>query len=153
MTKYWLMKTEPDVFSIDDLQAQGKTHWEGVRNYQARNFMRDDMSIGDLVLFYHSNTTPPGVVGLAEVCSEPYPDFFAWDKKSKYFDAKTDPENPRWMMVDVAFKEKFDRSISLDELKEHPKLQEMLVIKRGMRLSIQPVQKQEFETVVNLAKK
>ena len=96
--KYWLMKTEPEVFSIDDLQNNPKkiTHWEGVRNYQARNFMRDEMKKGDKVLIYHSNCRPPGVAGIAEVCSESYPDHFAWDKKSKYFDPKSDPTNPRW---------------------------------------------------------
>jgi len=152
VTKYWLMKSEPDVYSIDTLESEGKTHWEGVRNYQARNFMRDEMSIGDQVLFYHSNTKPPGVVGLAEVCSEPYPDFTAWDKKSPYFDPKTDPESPRWMMVDVAYKETFKRLVTLDELKEHPDLEEMLVIRRGMRLSVQPVDKDHFDTVLRLGK-
>ncbi len=148
--QYWLMKSEPDVYSIDDLETEGKTHWEGVRNYQARNFMRDKMEIGDTVLFYHSNATPPGIVGLGTVCSAPYPDFTAWDSSSKYFDAKTDPENPRWMMVDVSFKEKFKRMISLDELKTNPELEGLLVIKRGMRLSIQPVEPQHFDTILSM---
>ena len=150
--RYWLMKTEPSVYSIDDLQREGKTHWEGVRNYQARNYMRDDMKIGDLVLFYHSNAKPAGVAGIGRVCSEPYPDFFSWDSSSRYFDPKSSADSPRWFMVDVEFVEILSRLISLAELKEHPGLQDMLVTKRGMRLSIQPVEKKHFEIVVELGK-
>lgn len=149
--KYWLMKSEPGAYSIDDLQREGQTHWEGVRNYQARNYMRDDMSIGDLVLFYHSNADPAGVVGLARVCSAPYDDFFAWDPQSRYFDPKSSPDNPRWQMVDVEFVEKFPRIVSLAELKANPQLDGMPVIKRGQRLSIQPVDKEHFEIVVKMA--
>lgn len=151
--KYWLMKTEPDVFSIDDLQRTGKTHWEGVRNYQARNYMRDEMNIGDLVLFYHSNDNPPGVAGVGRVCKESYPDFFSWDPQSHYFDPKSPPDNPRWFMVDVEFVEKFDEIISLNELKENPALDGMLVTKRGMRLSVQPVEKEHFDIVTKMAEK
>ena len=151
--QYWLMKSEPDVYSIDDLEHEGKTQWEGIRNYQARNFMRDTMNIGDDVLFYHSNTKPPGIVGLGRICSEPYPDYFAFDKKSNYYDAKSDPDNPRWMMVDVEFVEKFSGILSLDEIKEHPKMQEMLVIQRGQRLSIQPVSAKDFKAVCQAVKK
>jgi len=145
---YWLMKSEPDTYSIDDLITDKTTQWEGVRNYQARNFMRDDMKIGDRVLFYHSNTKPPGIVGTATVCKEAYPDHFAWNPSSKYFDPKSTPENPRWMMVDVKFEQKFHRTISLEEMKNHPDLEGLLVIKKGMRLSIQPVEKKHFDILV-----
>ncbi len=145
------MKSEPDVFSIDDLEAAGSTHWDGVRNYQARNFMRDDMKVGDRVLFYHSNATPPGVAGVAEVCREGYPDFTAWDPKDKHFDPKTDPEAPRWMMVDVAFVERFPELVPLQALKDDPALADMLVVQRGQRLSVQPVEKEHFEEVLRLA--
>ena len=150
--KFWLMKTEPSVYSIDDLRSEGKTHWEGVRNYQARNYMRDDMNIGDMVLFYHSNAKPAGVAGVGRVCSEPYADFFSWDQKSHYFDPKSSPENPRWVMVDVEFVEKFSHIVSLDDMKVHPALEEMLVTKRGMRLSVQPVIKEHFDIVVEMGR-
>ena len=146
------MKTEPEVYSIDDLKKHGSSHWEGVRNYQARNFMRDDMKIGDEVLFYHSNTKPPGIVGIARVCRESYPDHTAFDKKNKYYDPKSDPDNPRWMMVDVEYVSTFPRTIGLAELKEVPGLEEMYVIRKGMRLSIQPVTKDEFRIVKKLSK-
>ncbi|MCP4448468.1 MAG: EVE domain-containing protein [Myxococcales bacterium] len=148
--RYWLMKSEPDVYSIDDLECNGSTPWEGVRNYQARNFMRDEMKVGDGVLFYHSNTKPPGVVGVGKVSRAGYPDGFAFDKKSKYFDPKSDPEEPRWIMVDVAYVSTLGRCVSLDEMKEVPGLSEMLVIRKGMRLSVQPVQKNEFQLVKKL---
>lgn len=151
--RYWLMKSEPDVYSIDDLEEQGWTHWEGVRNYQARNFMRDDMKIGDGVLFYHSNTKPPGVVGIAKVSRESYPDHTAFDEKSNYYDAKSDPDSPRWMMVDVEYVSTFKRTISLNELKEVPGLENMLVIRKGQRLSVQPVTKEEFQIVKKLGGK
>ncbi|MCA9563980.1 MAG: EVE domain-containing protein [Myxococcales bacterium] len=147
------MKSEPDVFSIDDLEREGSTHWDGVRNYQARNFMRDDMQVGDLVLFYHSNATPPGVAGVAEVCKPGYPDFTAWDPKDSHFDPKSSPDNPRWMMVDIQFVEKFPSVVSLQRLKEHEEtLDGMYVIKRGMRLSVQPVEKQHFDAVLKLGR-
>lgn len=147
--KYWLMKTEPNVFSIDDLKNHPKktSPWEGVRNYQARNFMRDEMKVGDKVLIYHSNCKPPGIAGIAEVCKESYPDHFAWDKKSKYYDAKCDPQNPRWFMVDVKFKNKFKSIVSLGELKEEKMLESMLILRKGNRLSITPVTKMEFEII------
>ena len=146
---YWLMKTEPDVFSIDDLKNHPKktTQWEGVRNYQARNFMRDEMKKGDKVLIYHSNCNPPGVVGIAEVYKESYPDHFAWDKNSKYFDPKCDPKNPRWFMVDVKYKKKFKKVIPLVDLKNVKALETMLILRKGNRLSITPVTKKEFETI------
>jgi len=151
--KYWLMKSEPDVFSIDDLKQKGKTHWEGVRNYQARNYLRDEMKIGDLVLFYHSNAEPPGVAGIGRVCTDAYPDHFSWDPHSHYFDPKSTPDNPRWFMVDIEFVEKFDDLISLNTLKETSELQGMLVTQRGMRLSVQPVDKNHFDIVARMGRK
>jgi predicted RNA-binding protein with PUA-like domain len=148
--RYWLMKSEPDVYSIEDLEKQGTTHWEGVRNYQARNTMRDDMKIGDEVLFYHSNTKPPGVVGIAKVCKESYPDHTAFETSSNYYDAKSDLDSPRWFMVDVEYVSTFKRKVSLNELKEMPGLENMLVIRKGMRLSVQEVSKDEFRIVKKL---
>lgn len=148
--RYWLMKSEPDVFSIDDLKKVKKEPWDGVRNYQARNFMRDDMKIGDKILFYHSNCDVPGVVGLAEVSKEAFPDHTAFDKKSKYFDPKSDPDNPRWMMVEVKYKKKFKRTVSLKEMKDIKKLEDMRLLQRGNRLSVMPVEKKEFEHIVKL---
>ena len=147
---YWLMKSEPDVYSIDMLAKTGTTPWEGVRNYQARNFMRDDMKLGDLVLFYHSNAKPPGIIGIAKVCKEAHPDFFAWDPKSKYFDPKASVENPIWQMVAVAFVRKFSSLVSLNELRTYPELDGMLVTKKGSRLSVQPVSKEHFEFINSL---
>ncbi|MEM7480991.1 MAG: EVE domain-containing protein [Acidobacteriota bacterium] len=151
--RYWLMKVEPEAYSIDDLESDGTTPWEGVRNYQARNFMRDDMRVGDGVLFYRSNAKPPGVVGLAEVSKAGYPDSFAFDPKHKYHDPKSDPDDPTWYMVDIRFKKKFPGVVSLATLKETEGLEEMLVTKRGQRLSIQPVQRTEFEIVRKLGSK
>ena len=144
------MKTEPSTFSIDDLKRKKKESWEGVRNYQARNYMRDYMKKGDMVLIYHSNADVIGVAGIAVIYKEAYPDHFAYDPKSKYYDANSDPNHPRWFMVDVQFIEKFKNIVSLDELKKHSALSGMLVIKKGMRLSVQPVLQQHFEYVVNL---
>lgn len=149
MANCWLMKSEPYVYSIDDLERDGSTHWEGVRNYQARNLMKD-MKVGDRVLFYHSNAKPPGVVGTARVCRVAYPDHFSWDSDSKYFDEKSTPEAPRWFMVDVEFESKLPRMVSLDELKVAAGLEDMVVTKRS-RLSVQPVRPKEFEIVVKLA--
>lgn len=150
---YWLMKSEPDAFSIDDLKAAPKKteHWDGIRNYQARNMMRDDMEIGDMILFYHSNCKPPGIVGTAEVVSEAYPDHTAFDPESKYYDPKSDPDKPRWIMVDIKFKKKFKTMISLDELKANPKLENMKVVQRGNRLSITPVTKKEWDVITSMA--
>jgi len=143
---YWLMKSEPDVFSFEDLKACKKQTepWDGIRNYQARNFMRDDMQVGDQVLFYHSNMTPPGVAGVAEIASKPYADPTAFDKKSNYYDPKSDPENPRWVLVDVKFKADLRRHVSLNEIREIPECADMRLIQRGNRLSINPVTKAEF---------
>lgn len=144
--KYWLMKSEPDVFSIDQLQKDKTTWWEGVRNYQARNFMKD-MQVGDEVLFYHSNAEPPGVAGLARVSKLAAPDKLQFDKKSEYFDKKATPEKPIWFCVEVEFVKKFKEVISLSDLRGNEKLQEMLVLQKGSRLSVQPVEKKHFELV------
>ena len=151
MKRYWLMKSEPDVYSIDDLARDGTTSWSGVRNYQARNFMRDDMKVGDLVLFYHSNAEPPGVAGIAKVVRTAHPDLTALDPRSPYHDPKATPENPIWQMVDVGFVAAFKRIVSLDELRADPALAGMLVIKRGMRLSVQPVDPAHFKRVESMA--
>jgi predicted RNA-binding protein with PUA-like domain len=145
------MKSEPSVYSIDDLARDGSTCWEGVRNYQARNLMRE-MKLGDLVLYYHSNADPPGVVGVARVCREAYPDRYSWNKRSKYYDAKSTKENPRWYMVNVEFVEKWDRLVPLDALKVTRGLEDMVVTKRS-RLSVQPVKKKEFEIVRKLGRR
>lgn len=144
------MKSEPDTFSIDDLQRQGHTPWEGVRNYQARNFMRDDMKVGDAVLFYHSNASPPGVVGLARVASAPYPDAAAFDPASPYFDPRSQSATPRWILVDVAFVEKWTAPVPLDRLRDDPALHGMLVTQKGQRLSVQPVERAHFVHVARL---
>ena len=151
--RYWLMKSEPDVFSIDDLQQRrGQTeHWDGVRNYQARNMMRDDMRINDLVLFYHSNCKVPGIAGIAHVVKEAYADFTSWDPESKYFDPKSTPDNPRWFMVDIKFVRKFKNVVPLDELKQHPILSDMPLLRRGNRLSVMPVAKSHWDYILKLA--
>jgi predicted RNA-binding protein with PUA-like domain len=147
--QYWLMKSEPEVYSIDDLARDGSTSWEGIRNYKARNNMRD-MKVGDEVLFYHSNAKPPGVAGIARVSKEAYPDPFAFDEKSRYYDAKSDPDDPRWFMVDVAFVAKADEPVGLPAIKEDAKLSEMELVRYG-RLSVQSVKKAEFERVKTMA--
>ena len=140
---YWLMKSEEDVYSIRDLERDGRTSWEGVRNYEARNLMRDEMKAGDEVLFYHSNAKPAGVAGLARVAREGYPDPFAFDEKSRYFDPKSDPDEPRWFMVDLEFVEAFPGVVSLEAIKSLAELRDMTLVKRA-RLSVQPVTKEEF---------
>ena len=149
MSRCWLMKSEPTTYSIDDLETDARTHWEGVRNYQARNLMRE-MSERDRVLFYHSNAKPPGVVGEARVVREAYPDHYAQDRSSRYFDEKASPEDPRWFMVDIEFVRNFPRLVSLDELKGAQGLEDMVVTKRS-RLSVQPVAASEFEVVCKMA--
>lgn len=145
----WLMKSEPDAFSIDDLAARpGKLeHWDGVRNYQARNFMRE-MKKGDKVLFYHSSCPEPGVVGVAKVVKEAYPDFTAFDPESKYFDPKSSPDKPRWFMVDIQFQKKLKRTITLAELKQNPRLEGMQLLRKGNRLSVMPVAESEFDAIL-----
>jgi predicted RNA-binding protein with PUA-like domain len=147
------MKSEPDCFSIDDLAAAPAktTFWDGVRNYQARNFMRDEMRIGDLVLFYHSNAEPSGIAGLATVVKEAHPDFTAFDAQHPHFDPKSKQSDPTWMMVDIKFKRKFKRLLTLAELKQVPALQGMVLLQKGSRLSVQPVTETQFDCVQQLA--
>ncbi len=151
MPRQWLMKSEPGVFSIDHLARDGSTTWEGVRNYQARNFMRDDLRPGDPVLFYHSNADPTGVAGLARVSRTGLPDPTALDPESDYFDPKASEEDPRWMMVEIEFVERFPAVVTLDDLRVAPGLEKMLVINKS-RLSVQPVTPEEFEIVVKLGR-
>ena len=146
------MKSEPDVFSIDDLHKKKREPWSGVRNYQARNFMRD-MKLGDQILFYHSNANEIGVVGVMEVVSSPYPDATQFDKKSEYFDPKATQENPRWQLVDVGFKEKFPRIVSLEEMKKDPKLEGLILLQKGTRLSVIPVDAAHFKHILKLGQK
>lgn len=150
--RHWLMKSEPNVYSIDDLQRDGRTAWEGVRNYQARNWMRDDMKVGDRVLFYHSNAEPPGVAGVAEVVREAYPDPHALDPRSDYFDPKATPERNVWVTVEIGFVERFPSVLSLGALKADPALAGMEVTKRGSRFSVHPVDPAHFERVLGLAR-
>lgn len=151
--RYWLLKCEPEAYSIDDLERDGVASWEGVRNYQARNSMRDDMSVGDGVLFYASNAEPSGVTGLAEIARSGYPDHFAFDPKHKYFDPDSNPDKPTWYMVDVRFVEKFAEAIPLAALKATAGLESMAVTQKGSRLSVQPVTKAEFEIVSKLGRR
>lgn len=152
MAQHWLFKSEPDVYGIDALQADGSTYWDGVRNYQARNLMRDEMKPGDKVLYYHSRIKPMGVVGIAEITSEGYPDPTQFEAGTKYFDEKATPDAPRWFVVDLRFVEKFDRVVTLQEMKADPALDGMMVTRRGARLSVQPVSAEHFAHVVALAR-
>jgi predicted RNA-binding protein with PUA-like domain len=146
------MKSEPDTFGINDLcnKPNQTEHWDGVRNYQARNMMRDDMKLGDLVFFYHSNCDVPGIVGIMEIVKESYPDFTAFDPDDKHFDPKSDPENPRWMMVDVKYVRTLPRTITLKELKCRKELTDLALVRRGNRLSIMPVSKEQWEFILSL---
>ena len=147
------MKSEPDTYSIDDLAAQRKKtdHWDGIRNYQARNFIRDDMKKGDLAFFYHSNCESPAVVGIVEIVKEAYPDHTAFDPNEKYFDPKSDPDNPRWLMVDIKFRKKFRDPVTLKAMKTERKLGDMRLVQRGNRLSIMPVEKAEWNYILRMA--
>ncbi|HET6431177.1 EVE domain-containing protein [Dyella sp.] len=145
---HWLMKSEPETFSIDDLHERGVEPWDGVRNYQARNFMRDGMRKGDSVFFYHSNCAEPGIVGLATIASDAYPDPSQFDPKSDYFDAGSSRDNPRWLLVDVAFKRKLKRTITLKELQAMPALADMALVRKGNRLSVMPVSAAEWKTIL-----
>ena len=151
MKKYWLMKSDADVYSIYDLQKDKKTLWDGVRNYQARNFMMKDMQTGDEVLFYHSLAHPPGIAGLAQVSLPAQPDPTALNPRSQYFDPKSSLKAPRWYCVEVRFKKIFHQFISLHQLRKEPKLKSMLVLKKGQRLSILPVSPKEFEHILTLS--
>jgi len=142
------MKSEPNVFSIDDLKASKTTYWSGVRNYQARNFMRDRMKVGDRILFYHSNVEPIGIAGMAEVVKAGYPDFTAWDPKDKYYDPASLPSKPVWYMVDIQFMKRCRSVIPLKRLKENPALKKMGVVQKGSRLSVQPVAPEEWKAIL-----
>jgi predicted RNA-binding protein with PUA-like domain len=149
--QYWLMKSEPSEYSIDDLKRDRVTPWFGVRNYLARNYMRDEMQKGDLVLFYHSSCPEPGVVGIVKVDSRTYPDATQFDPKSHYYDPKATEEKPRWMLVDVKYKSRFSRVISLQQLRTEKSFRDMVILRPGNRLSITPVTEKEFQTVLGLA--
>lgn len=151
---YWLLKSEPGVFSIEDLEKAPKqtTHWDGVRNYQARNYLRDQIKVGDQVFFYHSNSDPPGIVGIAEVVREGYPDHTAFDKKDPHFDPKSDKKNPSWFMVDIKHVRTFKRILSLEELRGLPELKNMVLLQKGSRLSVQPVSESEWKAILKIAK-
>ncbi len=151
---YWLMKSEPEEFSIADLERVGREPWSGVRNYQARNYMRDGMRVGDGILFYHSNCEVPGVTGLAKVASKAYPDPTQFDPESDYYDPRSTSENPRWLMVDVGFSKRFARTVSLEELRGHAEqLGDFALIRRGNRLSVLPVETHQWQLVKRLATK
>lgn len=152
MVKYWLMKSEPEVYSIDNLKQDGFSSWEGVRNFQARNMIRDEMAEGDLVLFYHSNAKPPGIAGVCRICRAAHPDPTAFDPKSPYFDPKSSPDDPTWFMVEVEYVEKFPTFISLNDLRNTPELKDLKVLQKGSRLSIQPVDPKHFKIVCSIGR-
>ena len=147
---YWLMKSEPDVYSIDDLQRDGREKWDCIRNYQARNMMRDDMRVADEIFFYHSSCKEPGIAGIARVASKPYPDPTQFDRKSRYFDPKSTVTEPRWILVDIEFVRKLRRPITLTEIKSHASLADMILVRRGNRLSIMPIEKKHRDLVLAL---
>ena len=147
---YWLMKSEPDVFSIDDLKRVRVEPWDGIRNYQARNFMRDEMRIGDQAFFYHSNCDEPGIVGIMKVASKPYPDHTQFEPDSRYHDPKSDPDNPRWILVDVRFVRKLKRTVTLAEMRREPELEGMRLLMRGNRLSGMPVDKAHWDHILGM---
>ncbi len=150
---YWLMKSEPDEFGIDDLERVGVEPWDGIRNYQVRNMMRDEMKKGDLAFFYHSNAKPPGIVGIMRIEKEAYPDSCAFDPEDKHYDPKSDPDNPRWLRVDVAFEEKFDDILTLDWLKQQPELADCPLVRRGNRLSVMPLTEDQWDFILANAKR
>ena len=148
--RYWLFKSEPTAYSFADLlnEPDRTAEWDGVRNYQARNFMRDDMKVGDGVLFYHSSSTPLAVIGVARIVREAYPDRTAWDPNSDHYDQKSTPDNPIWFMVEIQAEAELARPVTLQEIKENPRLQNMMLVRRGARLSIQPVEKEEWDEII-----
>ena len=150
--RYWLFKSEPTNYSFQDLlnEEDRTAEWDGVRNYQVRNFMRDEMKVGDGVLFYHSSAKPTAVMGTACIVRESYPDSTAWEVGAKYYDPKSNPDDPTWLMVDIQADQEFTRPITLQEIKDNPKLQGMMVVKRGVRISIQPVEKKDWDEIVAL---
>ena len=151
--RYWLMKCEPEVYSIEDLEKDSTTMWEGVRNYQARNFLRDEIKTGDIAIFYHSNAKPSGPAGVMRVCKDGYPDYTAWDPTNKYYDAKSAADKkPVWFMVDVEFVEKFPEVIPIARLRETSGLEDMVMLQKGSRLSVTPLTKQHYNIICKLAK-
>lgn len=148
--KYWIIKSEPSCYSIYDLQKQKIGHWDGVRNYQARNFLRDDMKKDDLCIFYHSNATPSGAAGVCRIVKEGYPDHTAFQPMEKHFDPDSDPKNPRWFMVDVAFEKVFPKFIPLSEIKENTLLSHIALVQKGSRLSVMPIDKNAFEEICKM---
>lgn len=152
VVSYWLVKSEPGTFSIDDLERKGVEHWDGVRSYMARNNLMA-MKVGDLALFHHSSADPPGVAGICEVVREAYPDHTQFDPESKYFDPKATSENPRWFMPDMKFVRKFPRFVPIKEIRETPGLQDMALVQRGMRLSVQPVTEKEWQIICDLGER
>ncbi len=149
--QYWLFKSEPNVYSISDLEKDGETIWDGVRNYQARNLMRDDMRVGDEVLFYHSRVAPMAIVGRAKIIRNAHPDPTQFDPSNPYYDPKSSPEDPRWHCVDIGFVERFSNPLLREDLKEIPSLSEMMLLKKGSRLSVQPVRAKEWKAILKLA--
>jgi predicted RNA-binding protein with PUA-like domain len=148
--QYWLFKSEPNAYSFDDLVRDRVAEWDGVRNFQVRNWLKDDIKAGDRVLFYHSTTPPVGVVGTARVVRDGYPDHTAWDPASEHPDPRSTPDKPIWYMVDIEPERKFDEIVTLDEMRTVPELRDMMTLKRGNRFSITPVTKEEFDTIVRL---
>jgi predicted RNA-binding protein with PUA-like domain len=148
--KYWLMKSEPDAYSIDDLKKVRTDTWDGIRNYQVRNMMRDEMKKGDLAFFYHSSCKEPGIAGIMKINRQAYPDFTAFDPKEKYYDPKSDPDNPRWFMVDVRFVRKLKHTITLSGLKQHSELADLPLVKRGNRLSVMQISQQHWDYILTL---
>lgn len=153
MANYWLVKTEPECFSFDDLKkcSSQTTYWDGVRNYQARNFLRDQMKTGDEVLFYHSNAEPNLIMGVCEVVKEGYPDFTQFDPENQHYDPKSKTGEPTWYMVDIKLKQEFNRPVTLSEIKSNPKLQNMKLVQKGSRLSVMPVEKDEFAEILKMS--
>jgi predicted RNA-binding protein with PUA-like domain len=153
MKRFWLLKSEPGCYSIQDLERDGQTFWDGIRNYQARNMLRDDIQAEDLCLFYHSNASPSAVAGLCRVVNAGSPDMTQFDPTSEHPDPESDPKNPRWYGIDIAFQEKFAVEISLEQLRQHPGLSRMELLKKGSRLSVMPVRKEEFEIVCGMGRR
>ena len=151
--RYWLLKSEPECYSIHHLKQEGQTCWSGIRNFQARNFMIKDIKMNDLALFYHSNATPSGIAGICRVCKTAYPDFTAWDIEDEHFDPKASPKNPIWQMVDVAFESIFNQFIPLSTLHDTPELAGMMVLQKGSRLSVMPVEEMHFKKIVEMGNK
>ncbi len=147
---HWLLKSEPSEYGIDDLKRERVDHWDGIRNYQARNMIRDEMKKGDLAFFYHSNCVEPGIVGIMKIVRDAYPDHTAFSPQEKYYDPKSDPDKPRWFMVDVRYQRKLKRTISLKELRTHPNLADLALLRKGNRLSVMPVTQQQWAFILSL---